>query len=314
MTFEPHPKLKPYVKAYSLVRQDATATPVVDISLMLSASQLRFVLAGACAYQCGNEASMPLPEIALIGPISEPFRITSAGPTLTFIVDLTPRGLALLWSQSAEDIANRVIALDEQAGGLFAQLFEIVSKASSNESRIAATNAVLLQRLAKGAIRHQDRYEKIDALIRRDPVEGITVVEIAAAFGISERQLIRWTRQLYGFRPKLLLRRARFLRAVEAILAKPCASWQDIASVSYYDQSHFCRDFRMFCGITPGQFFWQQRNFIRSDKYLPRAPEKKKRKAQFQQFAEDSRPKAARYEILIGFQLTEQQAAYNVQR
>jgi hypothetical protein len=47
---------------------------------------------------------------------------------------------------------------------------------------------------------------------------------------------------------------------------------------------------------------------------LPPAPEKKKRKEQFQEFAEDSRPKAARYEILIGFQLTEQQAAYNVQR
>jgi hypothetical protein len=47
---------------------------------------------------------------------------------------------------------------------------------------------------------------------------------------------------------------------------------------------------------------------------LPPAPDKKKRKDQFEDFAEDSRPKAARYEILIGFQLTEEQAAYNVQR
>jgi hypothetical protein len=47
---------------------------------------------------------------------------------------------------------------------------------------------------------------------------------------------------------------------------------------------------------------------------LPPEPSKKKKREAFQEFAEDSRPKAARYEILIGFQLTEAQAAYNVQR
>jgi hypothetical protein len=45
---------------------------------------------------------------------------------------------------------------------------------------------------------------------------------------------------------------------------------------------------------------------------LPAAPDKKKKR--FEEFAEDSRPKAAKYEILIGFQLTEEQATYNVQR
>ncbi len=47
---------------------------------------------------------------------------------------------------------------------------------------------------------------------------------------------------------------------------------------------------------------------------LPPEPSQKEKRKQFQQFAEDSRPKAAQFEILIGFQLTEEQAAYNVQR
>lgn len=47
---------------------------------------------------------------------------------------------------------------------------------------------------------------------------------------------------------------------------------------------------------------------------LPPEPDRKKKREQFQEFAEDSRPKAAKYEILVGFQLTEEQAAYNVQR
>jgi hypothetical protein len=46
---------------------------------------------------------------------------------------------------------------------------------------------------------------------------------------------------------------------------------------------------------------------------LPAAPDRKKKK-QFEEFAEDSRPKSAKYEIMLGFQLTDEQATYNVQR
>ncbi len=59
-----------------------------------------------------------------------------------------------------------------------------------------------------------------------------------------------------------------------------------------------------------------RQSFSATTPFVPLPPElsaKEKRK-QFQQFAEDSRPKAAQFEILIGFQLTEAQAAYNVQR
>jgi hypothetical protein len=58
-----------------------------------------------------------------------------------------------------------------------------------------------------------------------------------------------------------------------------------------------------------------RQSFAASTPYvpLPPVPERKK-KNQFDEFAEDSRPKAAKYEILLGFQLTEEQATYNVQR
>ena len=56
------------------------------------------------------------------------------------------------------------------------------------------------------------------------------------------------------FRPKLLLRRARFLRTLTRLEEDPQANWVDVLDLGYHDQSHFIRDAHEFLGMAPGDF------------------------------------------------------------
>ncbi|MFZ1743153.1 MAG: helix-turn-helix domain-containing protein [Pontixanthobacter sp.] len=72
--------------------------------------------------------------------------------------------------------------------------------------------------------------------------------------GIGGRTLERLCRRAFGFSPKLLLRRQRFMRSLAHFMLDPANSWSDSIDTTYYDQSHFVRDSHRFLGMTPGEY------------------------------------------------------------
>jgi AraC-like DNA-binding protein len=263
--FQPDVRLAPYVKSYYRIAGYLAPGQSFQDHLVPSMAQLRFELSGHWSYRWGAGSWTNFPKAALIGPTSEPLAVETRGPFLLFGVDLTPRGMALAWDQSAADIADRCVELNMMAGGLFLQMFGQLSIAGDDTDRVAVANESLLQRLEQIRLSRQDLFDAIESYVDTDATDSITVAGIACALDVSERQLERWTAKLYGFRPKLMLRRARFMRVLHAILSDPGAHWQDVAGASYFDQSHFCRDFKLFCGLTPGKFFQRHRALVRSN-------------------------------------------------
>ena len=77
---------------------------------------------------------------------------------------------------------------------------------------------------------------------------------LAAELGLSTRTLHRLARAAFGFAPKLLLRRTRFLRSLTAVAAAPEAGWATLIDPAYHDLPHFIRDSHLFLGMTPGEF------------------------------------------------------------
>ena len=83
-----------------------------------------------------------------------------------------------------------------------------------------------------------------------DPV-GTT----ARTLGISPRHLRRMITDHVGVGPAEYVRVARFVRATHLIAGPSSATLGHIAQgAGYYDQAHFCRDFRVFAGMTPQQY------------------------------------------------------------
>lgn len=86
-----------------------------------------------------------------------------------------------------------------------------------------------------------------------DP-DTLTVTDIAARVGMTVRSLERLSRRAFGFPPKLLLRRQRYLRSLARFMMDPSRNWLGMLDCTYLDQSHFVRDFRRFMGMSPSEY------------------------------------------------------------
>nr|WP_237489124.1 helix-turn-helix domain-containing protein [Tsuneonella aeria] len=84
----------------------------------------------------------------------------------------------------------------------------------------------------------------------RDPAIGEVSV-LQDRLGASIKSLERLCCRYFGFTPKVLLRRQRFLRSLAQHMLDPSLSWIDALDEQYHDQAQFVREFKAFMGITP---------------------------------------------------------------
>lgn len=81
-----------------------------------------------------------------------------------------------------------------------------------------------------------------------------TVEQLVELAGVSRRTLERLCRRAFGFAPKMLLRRQRFLRSLTHFTLDPSLRWIGAMDAAYHDQAQFVRDFREFMGMTPSEY------------------------------------------------------------
>ena len=166
---------------------------------------------------------------------------------------LQPAGWSKFVSQPANSLRDRTVdGSKHEAFELFAPILGMVESAGGDADRIAVSiNDFLMQ--------HADRPVPQEAQILacqealRDP-DVANVAELGERLGMSERSLERLCGRYFGFPPKLLLRRQRFLRSVAQFMFDPERSWSQALDSQYYDQAQFVRDFRSFMGMTPSEY------------------------------------------------------------
>ena len=90
------------------------------------------------------------------------------------------------------------------------------------------------------------------------------MADLADRLGISARSLERLSLRAFGFSPKLLLRRQRFLRSLAQFMLDPSLKWISTLDWHYVDQAHFVRDFQRFMTMRPSQYAAQDHPVLRS--------------------------------------------------
>lgn len=81
-----------------------------------------------------------------------------------------------------------------------------------------------------------------------------SVGELVERVGTSQRTVERVCDRAFGFSPKLLLRRQRFMRSLAQFMLDPSLRWIGAMDSQYHDQAQFVRDFREFMGMTPSDY------------------------------------------------------------
>lgn len=81
-----------------------------------------------------------------------------------------------------------------------------------------------------------------------------SVSEMAEAAHLPGHTLERICRRYFGFTPRLLLRRQRFMRSLTQYMLDPTLKWVGAMDGHYHDQAQFVREFRAFMGMTPRHY------------------------------------------------------------
>ena len=135
---------------------------------------------------------------------------------------------------------------------LFAELAELLAEDAGNEERQLA---VLTEYFRHGSPRFGKEDPRIQAIhsVLLEP-ELPHVSEMAARCGLNQRTMERLCRKHFGFSPKVLLRRQRFMRSVVDFMLDPSMGWIGAIDSLYFDQSHFVRDCKDFLGMAPSDY------------------------------------------------------------
>ena len=196
----------------------------------------------------------------------DPFKIPAAsikGPTgkaaLVRFQDIHVVGIGFLplgWYRMigcpADRWADKVSSVDAAPEfALLARLEREIDGLTDPEQIAALFDHILLQAVGTPDPLEAD-IENIHQAIANPEISNVR--DLAEATGITQQRLERLSRRIFGFPPKLLLRRQRFLRTLANVMEHPELKWSDAMDRQYFDQAHFNREFHQFMGMSPGQY------------------------------------------------------------
>jgi AraC-like DNA-binding protein len=254
--FQPAPALRELVSTYYLIGARAAG---VDDWLHPEWGNARIALEPGWEWGLAGRVREPLPDATLFGPTSRAANIFGQPGSLAFGVGLLPLGWAVLVGTPANAMADRAAALADfwpEADVVRAAL----TGAGSDAELVAHVDVALLARLSQAPAS-----DPVLARAHRALMEGdiSTVPAFAAGAGLGGRTLGRLSGRLFGFAPKPLLRRQRFLRALDQIMRGGLPSLTAVSSAEYADQAHFTREFRAFMGMSPTAYMALPRKLLK---------------------------------------------------
>lgn len=175
-----------------------------------------------------------------------------AGSARMWGIGFLPLGWARFVNIDASKLANVMIdGCEHPAFAKFNSLSEILCDPSANEDdQIAAISSTMRELMRPN--RDEAKIKRVHHALL--DVELTSVAEFADRVGMSTRTLERICGRYFGFPPKLLMRRQRFMRSLTTFLLHQNSNWTEVMDENYHDQAHFTREFREFMTMNPSEY------------------------------------------------------------
>jgi AraC-like DNA-binding protein len=243
--------LCPYLSTIYLTEVAVPGDARVEDYLHPEWANLRFIEGDAPLASVGGRPATPAPHFVVTGPTSEASYF-AAGNMRVWGIGVLPMGWAKFLSLPADELADRSCDGDaDPAFASFAPLGAVLRHANDVDAAAALIDAHFCALLADAPPDDPAILAAHRALVDD---ELSTVAELSARLALSERSIERLSHRAFGFSPKLLLRRQRFLRSLGRFMLDPSMAWIDTMDHHYCDQAQFTRDFQRFMGMSPRDY------------------------------------------------------------
>lgn len=185
------------------------------------------------------------------GPSSMPVHF-ELGTTRMWGIGLFPLGWAKFCNVPASDVANRVVNGESHAA--FAHFGRLADSLFGDEpdERAELARITACFRSLNREVPDEGRIRAIHAALVDHEVSCVS--DLAEHSRLERRTLERLCHRYFGFSPKVLLRRQRFMRSLAQFMLENASNWSEAMDEHYHDQAQFVREFRAFMGMSPGEY------------------------------------------------------------
>jgi AraC-like DNA-binding protein len=170
-------------------------------------------------------------------------------------IQFRPGGAFAFLGMPACEVANDTYSLEDIWPGQALLLRDALMNAPSVDAMFSILERALASRLRQSSTLHPAVVYAVAKLGKS--ADNIRVRDITDRIGMSSRRFIELFRDQTGLTPKSFHRVRRFQQVLQA-LHKRVPVDGDLTAVAYhcgyYDQPHFIHEFRLFSGMTPGEY------------------------------------------------------------
>lgn len=240
--------LKPYIKAYKIIESGDEITNRIVPSTSLA---IAFRLRGHISY-IEDTGKIILPAAAFSGLRKSVRLINYAPASATLIVLFKEMGASAFFRHPFYELFEQTVSLDHYFHqSEISKVEEQLAKAETNEARIKTIDQFFCSKLL---------YSEPDALVSEainriySSSGNIKIKELTNHLYVSQDAFEKRFRKITGASPKQFAGIVKMNNAIRKNIA--ATSFLDIAFENgYYDQPHFNKDFKIFTGQTPTDFF-----------------------------------------------------------
>nr|WP_161593770.1 AraC family transcriptional regulator [Parerythrobacter lutipelagi] len=246
---KPRADIRKFVSSYYDVSVPDGWTDIMRAEI----ANVRFVIAGSVSTDLtGRKETYGKGATLFCGPTYRASTVTFAAWTKVFGAAITPLGWARLFDVTADELADRLVPLEDYISNEQRELVRPIFNAADMAGRAAACDELFAAILDHDKRVDEQFIEQVSHWITNP--EPRELAELYAQTDLSKRQVERLSRKYFGSAPKQLHCKFRALHSANKLTWQDLTDWRDVATMDYCDQSHFIREFKRFNGRTPNEF------------------------------------------------------------
>ncbi|MFC0590330.1 helix-turn-helix domain-containing protein [Novosphingobium aquiterrae] len=251
--FHPPPEdLRRYFTTFYVTEIDVPDGQLVEDALQPEWAGLRFFSGASPDAWVGQGAVVSGATFIATGPSSLPchFRL---GTTRFWGIGLLPLGWHRYVGKPACDHANLVTdGARHPAFAAFTPLADRLFGTAPDEAAELARIISFFRGLGEPDPNEEARIVAVHGALIDPRIDS--VAKLVEEVGTGQRTIERLCQRHFGFSPKLLLRRQRFMRSLAQFMLDPSLKWIGAIDGHYHDQAQFVRDFHQFMDMTPREY------------------------------------------------------------
>ncbi|QYE34455.1 helix-turn-helix domain-containing protein [Polymorphobacter sp. PAMC 29334] len=244
--------LRPVLSSYTVLDSDEALWSGASNWLLPGWAKIWIGLAAnSLDVKVGSRHYPQLGPAMLFGVTSRAMPATTYGG-VSIVIDVGPLAWARLFALSAESLRDRITPLAVLVPpGWSEDLVARIARSDRGADIKFVIDDFFHERLPPPH-KSEATLARIIALLGDEATHDLS--KAAVQVGIDDRLLRQLAKRYFGFPPKLLSMRTRFLRALTELLVDQGEPDFAATPKGYHDNSHFIRDANRFLGMTPRRF------------------------------------------------------------